>query len=199
MTQNEITKPEVMLEISEQEKNRLTELETKVKRGMTGFLEVGRALLEIRDAKLYRENHATFEAYLADRWDLSTSRAYELIGAHQVVKNLSAICGQTPKNESQVRILTGLEPDVQRQVWLEAERTAPNGKITGKLIADIARRILERIQGKSPTKTAPRTDYQQVLDQVKRTLKNLDAEARARVLVKIQAAIQEVLNEALNG
>ena len=112
---------------------------------------------------------------------------------------MSAICGQTPKNESQVRVLTGLEPDVQRQVWLEAERSAPNGKITGKLIADIARRIMEKLHGKPTTRTAPKTDYQQVLDQVKRTLRTLDAEARAKVLVKIQAAIQEVLNEALNG
>ena len=74
MAQEPTTTSEVMPAISEAEKNRLTELETKIKRGMTGFFEVGRALQEIREAKLYRENHATFEAYLADRWDLSTTR-----------------------------------------------------------------------------------------------------------------------------
>ena len=43
------------------------------------FIEVGKALLAIRDAKLYRKTHKTFEAYCRDRWEMSRPRAYQLI------------------------------------------------------------------------------------------------------------------------
>jgi hypothetical protein len=46
------------------QKSRRTELENVIERGLSTFVEVGNALLEIRDSKLYRETHPTFEAYL---------------------------------------------------------------------------------------------------------------------------------------
>jgi DNA modification methylase len=71
-------------ELTAPERERLAELEAVVERGLDTFVEVGRALLEIRDARLYRETHATFEAYLRQRWGMSRQRGYQLIDAARV-------------------------------------------------------------------------------------------------------------------
>ena len=48
--------------------DRLAECEAVIERGQQTFIEVGQALMEIRDSRLYRETHATFEAYCNERW-----------------------------------------------------------------------------------------------------------------------------------
>ena len=53
------------LTLTEQE--RLQCLERIIERGLQTFYEVGTALLEIRDASLYRQTHPTFEAYCRQR------------------------------------------------------------------------------------------------------------------------------------
>ena len=60
-------------------------------------------------------------------------RAYQLIEAAQVAGNLSTIVDK-PTNEAQVRPLTGLEPEQQREVWDNAVETAlpsstPGGRV----------------------------------------------------------------------
>lgn len=66
------------------ERDRLVELEAVIARGLQTFVEVGAALLEIRESRLYRETHASFGAYLEDRWQMSRQRGYQLIDAAEV-------------------------------------------------------------------------------------------------------------------
>ena len=47
--------------LSAAEAGRLQELETTIERGLQTFIEVGEALREIRDHRLYRGDHPTFE------------------------------------------------------------------------------------------------------------------------------------------
>jgi len=57
----------------------LQEREEIIKRGRTTFLEVGRALLEIRnyrDEILYRDKYGTFEQYCRERWEFGRTYAY---------------------------------------------------------------------------------------------------------------------------
>jgi hypothetical protein len=97
--------------------SRLGELEAVVETGLTVFVKVGNALLEIRDSRLYRQQFPTFEAYCKERWGLKQSRAYQLLDAAVVVGNLqSSTIVELPKTESQARPLTRLEPEVQREV-----------------------------------------------------------------------------------
>jgi hypothetical protein len=70
----------------EDERDRLF-LERKVERA---FYEAGKALRELRDRRLYRSTHATFEEYVQDRFGMKQSRSYQLIDATRVVDNLSA-------------------------------------------------------------------------------------------------------------
>jgi hypothetical protein len=86
--------------------------------------------MQIRDNRLYREIHGTFEEYCKEKWDISRPRAYQLIKAAEVQDNLSTIVDK-PANEAQARPLTRIkDPDEQREVYQKAVETAPEGKVT---------------------------------------------------------------------
>lgn len=67
--------------LSEAEGTLLAELEARVERGRTLFIDVGEALTTIRDKRLYRQTHTAFGDYLQDRWSMSRSSGYRLIDA----------------------------------------------------------------------------------------------------------------------
>ena len=79
----------------------------------------GNALLEIRDSRLYRQTHATFEDYCGEKWGMSRIHAHRMIEAAVVVGNLLPIGNIAPATESQTRPLTVLPPEAQREVWAE--------------------------------------------------------------------------------
>ncbi len=100
------------------ENDRLILLENTIARGQEHFYEVGRALKEIRDNRLYKlALFETFEAYVKARWDMGRAQAYRLIKAYEIIYNLSPIGDVLPANESQVRPLVQLKPAEQRKVW----------------------------------------------------------------------------------
>src|SRR5207344_215462 len=109
--------------LSPVDQGRLSELEQVIEHGLGTFVDVGRALLEIQQQRLYRmAGHPTFADYVAKRWDLSTAHAYRQIEASKVVDILSPI-GEMPlpANEAQARELAPLvdDPDAVRAVWAE--------------------------------------------------------------------------------
>ena len=67
-----------------EERNELDRLEAVIDRGIQTFAEVGSALLVIRDDRLYRATHATFEAYCRERWDMTRCHANRVIGAARI-------------------------------------------------------------------------------------------------------------------
>jgi phage N-6-adenine-methyltransferase len=101
------------------EAGRLAELEAVVAAGLQTFVEVGLALTEIRDGRLYRATHGTFEGYLDERWGFSRSYGYRLIDGARVAELVSPM-GDIP-NERQARELVPLldRPDDLVEVVLE--------------------------------------------------------------------------------
>ncbi|SMD14612.1 hypothetical protein SAMN02746065_1583 [Desulfocicer vacuolatum DSM 3385] len=100
------------------EQERLIHLENIIAGKRRGFYELGKALNEIKQSRLYRLTlHDSFAAYVKARWDMGKSQAYRFIHAYQVIKNLSPIGDRLPANESQVRPLAGLNPLEQRAAW----------------------------------------------------------------------------------
>jgi hypothetical protein len=93
-------------------------------------------LLKIRDERLYRNEHATFEEYCLRRWKWGRAHAYRLIDAANVVQNLSPI-GDVSENEAQARALAPLSAEQQRQAWTAAVKLAANGKPTARQIAAV--------------------------------------------------------------
>lgn len=117
----------------------LAECERVIERGLKSFVEVGQALITIRDGRLYRNHYPTFEAYCEHRWGISRPRAYELVHAAEKVQALSAIADTPlPANEGQARELSGLEPEEAAAVMTEA---AVSGKVTAASIREARERL----------------------------------------------------------
>jgi hypothetical protein len=130
------------LPLSLPEKEDLAELERVVERGNVTFVEVGRALCEIRDRRLYRGEYKTFDDYLLDKWSFTRMHASRLIGAYQTVTNLVTAGVEPPANEGQARALVGLDPDDAAEALEEARETASEEgrKVTARDIAAVARK-----------------------------------------------------------
>lgn len=125
--------------LTQVERSVLASFEGIIERGLSVFYEVGNALTQIRDFRLYRLTHATFEEYCQERWGMVASRARQLISSAEVVSNLKSVTTVTlPANEAQTRPLARLEPEQQVQVYLEASATAPGGKLTSTHIEQVA-------------------------------------------------------------
>lgn len=104
--------------------------EETISRGLDTFVEVGAALLAIRDGRLYRVEYKTFEDYCKNKWGISRIHAHRMIEASSVVNNLLPMGNILPETERQVRPLVSLPFEKQAEVWKKAVETAPDGKIT---------------------------------------------------------------------
>lgn len=121
--------------LSDDDARDLDRLETKIAKGLQTFVEVGEALAEIRDRKLYRNEHATFDAYLETKWKISRSWACRQINAAETVKLLPT--GNKPTTERQARELNKLPPSKRAEAWQEAVETSPTGTPTAKAVAAV--------------------------------------------------------------
>ena len=109
--------------ITPEESVRLIALERVIDKGKNTFVEVGNALSEIRDSRIYRSSHGTFEDYCRERWDWNKRSAYQFIAAAEVVENVRN-CAHKPASESQARPLAKLEPEQQPAAWEKAQEIA---------------------------------------------------------------------------
>jgi hypothetical protein len=130
-----------MNELTITENQTLENLEIVIERGLNTFVDVGEALLTIRDERLYRQEYSTFEDYCQTRWNIARRTAYQLIDAAKVVENVRNCAQILPLNESQARPLTSLDPETQIKVWQEAVDTAPEGNITARHIQQVVDEI----------------------------------------------------------
>jgi hypothetical protein len=62
----------------------LPDCEAIVQRGIDAAFEAGRALMHIRDERLYKGRYANFEMYCQTRWGFTRSRSSQLIMAAEV-------------------------------------------------------------------------------------------------------------------
>ena len=67
--------------MSHRETNPLAELEETIARGKKRILEMGLALGEIRDLRLYRRDYGSFEEYCRAKWGCGRQQVYRLIKA----------------------------------------------------------------------------------------------------------------------
>ena len=116
---------------------RFFQLEKVIEKGKQGFIEVGTALLIIREEKLFKDTFCTFEEYCNERWGFTKTHANRFIASAKVTENLAPIGVIQPTSESQIRPITKLEPEQQAEVWKKAVETAPEGKITAKHVEKV--------------------------------------------------------------
>lgn len=101
-------------EMAPVDSERLHNLESIIGAGMRSFVEVGNALAVIRDDRLYRATHRTFEAYVADRWGWTRNQAYNYVMAAEVADNAQSVV-QLP-TMSHALLLTAFSADQQRRM-----------------------------------------------------------------------------------
>lgn len=126
--------------ITFEESKRLVALERKIEQGMTTFVEVGQALMEIRDSRLYRVEYKTFELYCREKWGMSRVQAHRLIGASEVSQMLPR--GNKLPTEKQIRPLTKLPPEKQPEAWAKAVEIADGEQPTARQVEQAVRQTL---------------------------------------------------------
>lgn len=138
--------------ITIQESARLVELEDVIERGLSNFIKVGEALVEIRDKRLYRVEYRTFEEYCREEWQMTQQYATQLCRSSQVAAMLESETKVSPTKEAHARPLTKLEtPAEQREAWTEAVEQS-GGKPAAKDVEAAVEKVQER-------KTRPLPEY----------------------------------------
>ena len=101
------------------ESARLAELEKTIARGKKTFVEVGMALAEIRDLRLYKREYGGFEEYCREKWGWERAYANHVIRAADAVKCLPENLATIVANETQARELVKV-PAEQRAGVIQA-------------------------------------------------------------------------------
>jgi preprotein translocase subunit YajC len=122
------------------------------------FKEAVFALKEIRDRKLYKSTHETFEEYCKERFGFSRRRPYQLIDAAVVLENLEK-CELAvhilPSKETHCREIAKLEtPEEQREAWEKITCSGEVAPISG------IKSIIEEIKDKTRVPLTQQKDYQ---------------------------------------
>jgi hypothetical protein len=115
--------------LTKSEHSRFQKLEARIDAGLQSFFEVGSALLEIRDGRLYRQDFPTFSDYCIDRWDMQRAHAYRLMDATRIRQELKEEGIEAlPQNERQVRPLSKIKSLEGRvQAYRAALKMSPMG------------------------------------------------------------------------
>ena len=123
------------------EADKLEKFEAVIGKGMSSFLEVGNALAEIKQGKLYRSTYKTFENYCDKRWGFTRQRAHQLVYAADMAEELKAevakvkMSTQVDKtvpvaNERQARELSRLPDNFRLDAWEKAVSRADGGAVS---------------------------------------------------------------------
>lgn len=123
--------------LTRQEQKAFKNLESIVATGWEAFVHVGNALSQIRDKQLYRTDFSTFEEYCHQRWHLGKAHAYRLIGAAEVIEDLSPIGDKLPTHEFQVRPLLGLSKEKRVHVWKQVIAQTGDKPITERIVRQV--------------------------------------------------------------
>ena len=146
-----ITTIEVLEELTPDEERERHRLEIKIDRAIS---ESWLALKQLRDRRLYRSTHKTFEEYALERFGYNRAHAYRLINAAVVLENLSLTQieddlspnwrQKLPISESQCRELAKLPSKQQPFAWDQVLEVSGDKAPTAKVVRSVARQIKER-------------------------------------------------------
>lgn len=200
------------------EARRLGELERVVDAGIETFLQVATALLEVKESRLYRGTHSTFDTYVKDRFGFGRAHAYRLLAAATVVEAMSPVGDIT--SERQARELVGLDPEIATEVFVTAKSAAAHRGDLAPTGTDlkVARTAIISTTSAATVAPGPRRrsplpdsywhavyDLEKAVEKVKRLheddrfLDNRLALDRHRIQVSNTAALLDAIENDLNG
>lgn len=109
-------------ELTVEENKKLDWLEAVIEKGKKTFIDVGMALTEIRDNRLYRKSFDTFEAYCQERWNFSRQFASLQIQSAELAQSLSTIV-DIP-NEGTAREFVSVPKEQRQHIAETAQKIA---------------------------------------------------------------------------
>lgn len=140
--------------------------ESTIQRGLASFVEVGRALAEIKERGLYKARCETFEQYCQTYWSFSRSYVYRLVQGAEVVGRLLPAGNKSdsdsmPITEWQVRELRKLPANEQAGAWSAATKAAAaeGVPVTSRHVSAVVEsRLQPREPGPEKAKVQPAHD-----------------------------------------
>jgi hypothetical protein len=134
------------------ERDELRALESAIERGLKTFMETGEALARVRDRRLYREGHETFEQYCQARWGFRREAADRYVRAAAVVPVLNPTGLAPPSTESVARELAPLlpEPDKMRAVWVAVGPDATAAQVRAEVKRLTAPTVADELPAEPP-------------------------------------------------
>ena len=160
------------LELTAREADKMTDEEQSlykqkmiiVHKGMKAFLEVGTALAEIRNLRLFRNSHKNFDSWLAETLPtLGKIMAQHLITAVEIVEDIksSAVEGEVitlPVSEGSIRDLAKLPRNMRGEAWKaatelakEKNKTSPTGAMVREVVEEFKVELKEANADKPST------------------------------------------------
>ncbi len=123
------------LDLTEQQQ--LDALEEKIQAGLESFFEVGNAMMQIRDGRLYRERYSTWEEYCQKRWNFSGRYGhFQLAAMEKTVEIAGSNPTVLPTNESQTRpIDKDFDSQTKGVIWNRSVAQA-GGVPTAKIVKE---------------------------------------------------------------
>jgi hypothetical protein len=130
-----------------------------IEKGWKSFLEVGLALKQIRESRLYREDHTSWEAFCREVVGVSKTEANRQIIDAEVVETLVTPNGVTgeektnplPGNRAQARALAQVkDAEDRRKVWAQVVSTSANEAVSARLISETAASLIPQTPTKKP-------------------------------------------------
>lgn len=133
--------PQQLDDLTKEDAARLRSLERTVEKGLATFVEVGVALAQIRESRLYRATHKDFAGYCEDRFNLTARRVNQLIESATVVQEMGNMFPKSlPANSRVASELAKVEPEKRSEVWQatlekKPEPTAADVRETAKAMS----------------------------------------------------------------
>ena len=177
------------------ERNELERCEVVIKQGLKTFVEVGQALMLIRDKRLYRSEFGTFEDYCRQKWNMVQQSATRLIRAAETITILESepIGSLLPQTESQARPLTKLEPELQAEAWQQVVEQHGE-KVTQKKVQEVVKEFVsvneELKQAKKEPMFAAMTE-EQILAKAKEIREKSREHKKAQIKADLEKRKQE--------
>lgn len=190
------------LSLTQRDRSEFVQCEGIIGRGLSTFFEVGSALLTIREKRLYRGAHQTFEMYCRERWGIGRSYAWRLIGAAERLNLLPAGEGLIrPLNEFQIRPFLKLAPEAFPQAWQNVTERAKDGKVTLSMVQGVICELSSNGTCRTPParkakRSKPINGVQlgQILALIQEARRNVDKHDSEKVLAALQN-IEDLLFE----
>jgi hypothetical protein len=126
-------------------------LERVVTAGLQSWIEVGEALIEIRDSRLYRIEAKTFEEYCRNKFRLEKSRVHQLMSGSKIVASLDLENStKVEVTERAVREIAKLAPERRAEVFAAATGSAAGHVPTAREIKQVVEMEEDAASNKAP-------------------------------------------------